>query len=119
MPKTKLQIHLADMAPTLVFETIWQHDEEIHPDMASQAWQAEVRVSAIHEGNFVTGSAYLGGVWEKRGDNPAESNPDISGYEADMTLEALSKLYKQLPTQRILKFQVETAVAEFINPAAP
>lgn len=62
-----------------------------------QAWQSEVSASAIIDGEMVTASAYLGGTWEKAGDHPETSNPDISGYEPGMTAEALDELLTLAP----------------------
>ena len=61
-----------------------------------QAWQSEVRATACTLGEVKTGSAYLGGTWEKAGDDPTESNPDISGYENQMTIEALAELCREV-----------------------
>jgi hypothetical protein len=102
--KTQLQKELAQIAPSICIETIWEHDPDLHDirkdcdgmedeDPADwQAWQSEIRATAIQAGEEVTGSAYLGGTWEKAGDNPATSNPNISGYEPQMTVEALTEL---------------------------
>jgi hypothetical protein len=65
-------------------------DEENPEDW--QAWQSEVRAAVIQDGEEVSASSYLGGTWEKAGDLPEESNPDISGYEPGMTREALEEL---------------------------
>lgn len=63
-----------------------------------QAWRSEVSASAIINGGEVSASAYLGGTWEKATDHPETSNPDISGYEPDMTAEALDELLTLAPT---------------------
>lgn len=77
-----------------------------------QAWQSEVRASAICDGEEVTGSAYLGGTWEKTGNVPEESNPEISGYEPQMTAEALEELQKLLPaSEETLHAQISAALA--------
>ena len=93
------------IAPNIVVETIWEHDDEA--DWGSeysrdwqkeedrddwQCWQSEVRATIIANGELITGSAYLGSTWEKFGDDPRESNPDISGYERQMTWEAIHDL---------------------------
>lgn len=91
---------LAKAAPFIAVETIWSHDDSARWDFEDpsmqeddyQAWQSEVKVSAIVAGQMVSGSAYLGGTWEKFGDNPRESNPDISGYFPQMLDEALEEL---------------------------
>ena len=99
--KTELQKTLAAIAPSIAIRTIWEHDPDHYDiredcdgfdDENPEDWQSEVRATAICGGEEITGSAYLGGTWEKAGDNPAESNPDISGYELDMTREALREL---------------------------
>lgn len=103
--KTKLQTALATIAPSIAIRTIWKHDTNEDDSIFSegwalhgenpddwQAWQSEVRATAIVNGEEVTGSAYLGGTWEKAGDGPATSNPEISGYENQMTVEALEDL---------------------------
>jgi hypothetical protein len=104
MKKTDLQKKLATIAPYVSIRTIWEHDEECRDIRKEcdgmddedpndwQAWQSEVRATVIQEGEEVSASAYLGGTWEKAGDTPEESNPDISGYEPDMTREALEEL---------------------------
>lgn len=73
-----------------------------------QAWQSEVSASAIINGEEVSASAYLGGTWEKATDHPETSNPDISGYEPDMTAEALGELLTLAPT---LSDEITAAVA--------
>jgi hypothetical protein len=102
--KTKLQIALATIAPSISIRTIWEHDQDSGPiskecdgfdkseDDDWQAWQSEIRATAIVTGEEITGSAYLGGTWEKYGDDPATSNPTISGYENQMTQEALEDM---------------------------
>ncbi len=112
--KTELQKALAALAPSIAIRTIWEYDPDLrdirkdcdgfddeNPD-DWQAWQSEVRATAIVGGEEITGSAYLGGTWEKYGDNPAESNPDISGYELDMTLEALEELRDAAPVESVI-----------------
>ena len=109
--KTPLQIALAALAPSISIRTIWEHDpdpsfselsgpglafENEDPDEWSP-WQSEVRATAIVNGDEITGSAYMGGTWEKAGNDPATSNPTISGYENQMTQEALEELMGQIP----------------------
>lgn len=111
--KTKLQKKLAAIHGGISIETIWSHDDDasftehgmtkpggcFHSEDPDewQAWQSEVRASVIHNGEIVSASAYMGGTWEKYGDNPAESNPEISGYEPQMTQEALEELAQLCP----------------------
>ena len=119
---TKLQEQLAEIAPSILIETIWEHDPDLHdirkecdgfddedPD-DWQAWQSEVKATAIDAGKVVSGSAYLGGTWERSGDHPSESNPEISGYEGDMTREALQEL-QGLVTNELLREQIDAALA--------
>jgi len=107
--KTELQKQLAKIAPSICIETLWEHDHDLrdirkdcdgfddeNPD-DWQAWQSEVRAICIYDGEEITGSAYLGGTWEKAGDHPETSNPEISGYEHQMTVEALEGLAKEPP----------------------
>lgn len=103
----ELLARLALLAPSVSIETIWEHDADCRDirkdcDMPAdtdpddwQAWQSEVRASAIVGGKLLTGSAYLGGTWEKYGENPAEVNPEISGYLPQMIEEALRELGQQ------------------------
>lgn len=102
--KTELQKTLAALAPSILIKTLWERDPDSGPissecdgftaaeDDDWQAWQSEIRATVILEAEEVDGSAYLGGTFEKAGDNPAESNPEISGYELQMTREALEEL---------------------------
>jgi hypothetical protein len=121
--KTALQIALRKIAPSLSIATDWSHDEDFRDirkdcegmddeDPADwQAWQSEVRATTIHEGEELSGSAYLGGTWEKAGDVPEESNPDISGYENQMTVEALEELAKKLPDDSTDQAEISAAIA--------
>lgn len=104
-----LLARLAAIAPSVSIEILWSHDEglsDIRKDCDGmddedpndwQAWQSEVRASAIVGGKTVSGSAYLGGTWEKACDNPAKSNPEISGYLPQMIDEALGDLLAVAP----------------------
>lgn len=105
MKPSNLLAALRRAAPSISIETIWRHDTDIHSDIRKdcdgfenenpndwQAWRSEVRASAIVEGSLESGSSHLGGTWEKASDNPAVSNPDISGYLPQMIEEALREL---------------------------
>jgi hypothetical protein len=108
MKKTELQKALATIAPSISIRTIWEHDEDCrdirkHCDGMEnedpddwQAWQSNVCAVAIIDGDEIEGNAYLGGTWEKAGDVPEESNPEISGYENQMTVEALEELGREI-----------------------
>ena len=105
--KTALQKTLAKIAPSISIQTIWEHDPDAgllefeHAGMLDdgatvpedwQAWQSEVRASAIINGEEISASGRMCGTWEKAEDHPRHSNPDISGYESCMTAEALDEL---------------------------
>jgi hypothetical protein len=106
--KTNLQTKLATIAPSICIGTLWSIDDDAASEWRDlsqpgncfdgeksedwKCWQSEVRATAVNCGEAITGNAYLGGTWEKAGDNPAISNPDISGYEKDLTIEALQSL---------------------------
>lgn len=114
--KTNLQKHLATLAPSVSIVTLWEHDPDSRfSELAApgcafenedpedwEAWQSEVRASAIVSGETLTGSAYLGGTWERYGDDPAVTNPEISGYELQMTVEALEDLRIAAPVGAVL-----------------
>lgn len=118
--KTALQKTLATLAPSICIRTTWEHDpycRDIRKDCAGmedenpddwQAWRSEVSATAIIDGDEVSASAYLGGTWEKATDHPETSNPDISGYESQMTAEALDELLTLAPT---LSDEITAAVA--------
>lgn len=122
MKKTELQKRLAKVAPYVSIDTLWEHDPDMHDIRKHcdgmgdenpedwQAWQSEVRATVIHDGEEVTASAYLGGTWEKAGDLPEESNPEISGYEPDMTREALEKLLDKVEWQQMLAGMIQKAL---------
>jgi len=103
--KTELQKFLATIIPNIAIRTIWEHDPDSGPiskecdaseDDDCQAWRSEVRATCIKNGEEIHGSAYLCGTFEKYGDAPEESNPTISGYEPQMTAEALEELKRQI-----------------------
>ena len=103
--RTTLQKELAQIAPNICIKTVWCHDISMHPDIRKdcdgfddenpddwQCWQSEVIASTIQCGLEVQGNACMGGTWHRVEDSPWIINPDISGYERDMTLEALTEL---------------------------
>jgi hypothetical protein len=108
-----LLARLCQVAPSIEIQVLWSHDPDLHditkdcdmPDDTDpddwQAWQSEVQASAIVAGKTVSGSAYLGGTWEKFGDHPSKSNPEISGYLPSMVDEALRDLLSLLPAQSV------------------
>jgi len=114
--KTELQKQLATIAPSIDIHTIWSRDyddkweDPILEKKDWKCWQSEIRASLIVDGEQVSGSAYMGGTWEKAGDKPAVSNPEISGYEPQMTQEALEDLAKLLPAKHPAKKQITDAV---------
>ena len=107
--KTKLQLQLAIIAPLVDIHTLWSRDyddsfsDPINKDWTEgleakdwKCWQSEIRASIVKNGELVSGSAYLGGTWEKTGGKPHISNPEISGYEPQMTEEALEELLSRI-----------------------
>lgn len=120
--KTLLQQKLATVAPYISIQTIWSPDpdmRDIRQDCEGmddenpedwQAWQSEIRATAILNGEEVSSSDYLGGTWERAGDVPEESNPEISGYEAQMTSEALGGLLPLVASDSILTAQITAAL---------
>mgnify|MGYP003556210305 CR=1 FL=1 len=122
MKKTELQKALAAIAPSICIRTIWEHDEDcrdIRKDVCDmededpddwQAWQSNVKAVAIVNGEEIEGNAYLGGTWEKAGDVPEESNPEISGYENQMTVEALEELFVSPAIQPSLAAEIGLAI---------
>lgn len=128
--KTELQKRLATVAPSISIVTLWEHDPElrdIRDDCDGfddenpedwQAWQSEIRATATVVGEEIAGNDYLGGTWEKAGDNPAESNPEISGYENSMTQEALCSLAAGIPDGSPIQAEIEAALAMLKTEAA-
>jgi len=114
--KTKLQKQLATIAPSISISTAWEPDpdfEDIRKDCDGfddenpedwQAWQSKITAKTITQGEEVEGNASLGGTWERVGDNPHESNPTISGYEPQMTIEALHELPESDDRSRAIAF---------------
>jgi len=108
MKTTQLQRQLRTITPHIVIQTIWEHDTDlvdIRTDTDGmddadpthwQAWIAEVRASATYMDQDISGSAFLCGIWERADDLPEESNPTVSSYEIDLTIEALYDLAAQL-----------------------
>jgi hypothetical protein len=108
--KTNLQKQLAAIAPAISIKTIWERDtyasfnELAQPGCCFEnekredwsCWQSEVRALAIVDGEEISGEDNMGGTWEKSGDDPATSNPDISGYEPQMTHAAIENLLSQV-----------------------
>jgi hypothetical protein len=121
--KTELQKKLAKVAPSIAISTLWEHDHDLRDIREDcdgfddenpedwQAWQSEVKATVIHEGEELTGSAYLGGTWEKAEDHPETSNPEISGYELQMTVDAFEELAKRLTETSPLHAEISAAIA--------
>ena len=108
--KSPLQTALQTLAPSINIKTRWSIDE--YADRMSDAcdgedpadddnwmaWQAEVRATAVLAGDMIQGTDYIGGTYERIGDDPAITNPEISGYESDMVVNAVTELLLQAQT---------------------
>jgi hypothetical protein len=106
--KTKLQKELAKIISHAVIETIWERDRDGQAEFKKlQApgeafenekqkdwvcWQSEVKVRVISGGKAFEHSTYLSGTWERKGSAPSKVNQNISGYENQMTRDALIAL---------------------------
>ena len=100
-------------APSVSITTEWEHDDDSAGEWSELSrpgecfdgedrddwtcWQSTVTARAIVNGEVIEGNAYLGGTWEKYGDDPRKSNPDISGYFPQMAREALGFLDDAIP----------------------
>ncbi len=111
---------LALVAPSIALAITWERDELSKWDIEDstldpddfEAWQSEVTATAIVDGKLACGSDNLGGTWEKFGDHPSKSNPDISGYLPQMADEAYGELKHRLPiTAHSLRAECELAQA--------
>ena len=106
--------NLKQIAPEVVFSSVWSYDE-IHRRICPssdifdkggalenedpndwQSWQATVSAQTIHKGAVLVEETFLGGIWEKFGDNPHETNSDVSGYLPQMLKEVSESLASQL-----------------------
>lgn len=116
-----LLARLAVLAPSIAIETIWKPDPLTDDSILLEngqdpddfnAWQSEVRASCIVGGKSLSGSSYLSGTWEKYGDMPAQSNPEISGYLPQMIIEAFEGLRDVLPSDHPAQAEIASALAE-------
>lgn len=115
MKKSELIARLAQVAPSIAFDTLWEHDDDGAREFKElsrpgecfagqrpgnwQCWQSEVTATIIVNGKLESRSAYLGGTWEKYGTHPEESNPEISGYFLQMAEEAMEELRSALSSE--------------------
>lgn len=116
--KTTLQTQLASIAPSIRIRTHWEHDTDCPDTMrdcpgmeGENPWQAEINATAIIDGEEITTADFLCGVWELDGDDPADTNPDISGYEAGMTATTLFNLYHEVGSDHPLRQEITRALA--------
>jgi hypothetical protein len=106
--KTALQTKLSTVAPYILIRTHWSPDpdaglisqnDDAHNGDDDAIWtahQAEVRATCILYGEELNNSDYLSGIFERVEMDPASSNPEISGYEAQMTCTALENLSMEI-----------------------
>jgi len=125
--RTKLQDALYSVAPLIRIRTIWEKDMDSAREWSEltkkgncfegekrqdwTCWQSEIEALVIVDFEQVKASAYLGGTWERKGDHPAVSNPDISGYELQMTVEALEEIEKLVSKSDTLRLSIAQAIA--------
>jgi len=127
-PQTELQAKLATVAPFIRIRTIWSRDPDCSRDWRELSqpgncfdgekradwtpWQSEVEALVIVDFEQVKGSAYLGATWERKGDKPHVSNPEIGGYENQMTVEALEELMRAVSPELVTSLNIREAIAE-------
>jgi hypothetical protein len=129
--KTELQKHLATIAPQVAIRTYYQTDDDAWNEWDEMtkpgncmegerpehwcAWQASIEAATVTLGELRTGTAYLGGNWERVGECPYKSNPTISGYEKQMTEEALQELRDNLDPEAVLLADQITAALKYLT----
>ena len=124
MPLTATYLAHATTAPSLLITVTWEHDPDdrwddpLNADWTKgedpsdwQAWQTTVTAAVVVSGRLVAGHDYLGGTWEKFGDDPRQTNPHISGYLPQMVEAALKELQAHLPVGWPLRPQITAALA--------
>jgi len=120
--QSPLQKQLATIAPNIAIETIWERDEYMEWDVEDdsldpndfEAWSAEVRASAIINGKIVIGYSLLGGIWQDRYKKTTVFDPEIDGYERQMTMEALEELLGKIIGARDIEYPIGDAL-EFLH----
>ena len=117
--KSPLHTTLQTLAPSICIETHWSIDgfDPAENDNWT-AWQSEVRATAVLVGDMIRGTDYLGGTYERLGDDPAITNPEISGYESDMVVNAVTELLlkAQTDTPQCLALRAEIgAILNFLS----
>ena len=126
--RTPLKNTLRQIAPNVAIHTCWSLDpdssgewnEMTQPGNCFEGesredwtpWQAEIKVIAVVDSEQVTCSVYMGGIWEKEGDEPRFSNPEISGYKNQMTREALQDLTKLVGPEQADRLNLSAAISE-------
>jgi hypothetical protein len=119
-----LQKKLAQIAPNICIKTVWSRDEDYElcdgfEDVRKDghwAWSADITATLIQNGEEITGKAGMSGVWQAPEDLPWLKNPDISGYEAQMTEEALSDLLETVSfADRVTRNQIHNAIDQISN----
>ena len=124
--KSPLQTTLKTLAPSICIETHWSIDE--YADRMSDAcdgadpandddwtaWQSEVRATAILDGDMIQGTDYLGGTYERIGDDPAITNPEISDMVVNAVTELLLKAQTDTPQTLALRAEID-AILNFLS----
>lgn len=125
---TPLKNILRRIAPNVAVHTCWSIDPDCEREFREMAqpgrcfdgesrddwtpWEAEIKVIAIVDSEQVTCSSHMGGIWEKEGDEPQVSNPQVSGYENQMTVAALQNLAKLVGQEQADRLNIPEAIAE-------
>ena len=124
--KSPLQTALQTLAPSINIATHWSIDEFADrmsdacdgEDPANDddwtAWQSEVRATAVLTGDMIQGTDYLGGTYERIGDDPSTSNPEISDMVVNAVTELLLKAQTDTPQCLALRAEID-AILNFLS----
>ena len=125
--KSPLHTTLQTLAPSINIATHWSLDE--FADRMSDAcdgfdpaendnwtaWLSEVRATAVLAGDMIQGTDYIGGTYERIGDDPSISNPEISGYESGMVYTAVTELLLQAQTDTPQCIALRAEIGAILN----
>ena len=106
------QLKLRELAPSVVFDVAWSHDEDARwpKDCGERGdyipYNTEVTARAIVGGEEVEGRACMGGTWEI----PGKMDPEIGGYLPQMLEEAASELITQKGIPLKIKIELRAVI---------